>query len=248
MRKISTLSHLFALAALSGGTGGRYANATGLATMSEASTGLDYTGAGDPAISIAGSVTSFHQEGDISKRFGFTLKNTGATALTAVLFGGYDGTASGLMKDGGFNDVTGAPGLVATATNPLSKIASFQQYVLRNPTRVLAMRLSTTTVEQYDQEFSIGRLDPFNQTGSQNINPSLSINSQTFNTGVVMVNTDGLQLDDRSNILYTVEAGASINIVMFCGASYEASQALAVKAAVAQNNIAMNTARPYQLG
>jgi len=241
MQKITNFAQLMMLAASqSNGTGGRYAGILGDDSLSGGGMVRAYTGAGDPSINISGTIQDFRQEGDINKRFAFTLKNSAATPLTVRLFAGYDTLADGVMKDGAFNDVTGAPGLTATANNPRSSILGFQGYVLRNPTRVVAMRLQTDITTQFEQEFSIGRLDPFQQTGSIQLNPSLNINSTTFNDKVVTMNTDGLQLDDRSDLLYTVDAGVTISIVLFCGASYESSQALAVKAAVAQGAVQNN--------
>lgn len=235
------MSALKALALGNSGTGGRYAAATGL-QLADNSNG--YTGQGDPDITIMGNVQSFAQEGHIQRRFGFSIRNTADAPRTVRLFAGYntgDTTAApGQLKDGSFNDVDGQPGLVATSTNSRKKIGGFLNYVLYNPTRIVAIRLSCATRSQYNQEINVGSLDPFVDTTSYPINSGLAFNSGSFNTDSADLNTDGLQLDDKSDITYTIGAGVTVDFLLFAGASLSPSQALAVKAAVAKNNLMLS--------
>ena len=233
---ITTMPALLALALSNKGTGGRYAAATGMQLANSS-----YTGQGDPDLVIPGNVQSFAQEGYIGHRFGFSIKNSSDGPLTARLFAGYNTgdltAAPGQLKDGAFNDVDGRPGLVATSTNSRKKINGFLNYVLYNPTRIVAMRITCATRAQFNQEINVGSLDPFVDTTSYPINPGLAFNSGTFDDKVADVNTDGLQVDDKSDITYTIEAGTTVNFLLFAGASLSPSQALAVKAAVAKNNL-----------
>lgn len=237
MKKITSFNALLGLALAQGEATSRYVGATGDLQL----VGTDYTGQGDPALKIMGTVQNFAQEGHVNRRFGFSITNSADTARTARLFAGYntgDATAApGQMKDGAFNDVTGAAGLKATATNPRKPINGFLNYVLYNPTRILQIRLNCSNAEQFDQEISVGSLDPFIDQSSYPINPGLGIDGSTFNNKVVDVNTNGLQLDDKSDILFTIEPNTTVTFILFAGASIDQSQALAVKAATAQQNL-----------
>ena len=235
---IQTMPHLMALALANNATA-RYAGVDGSNALQLA--GPSYTGQGDPALKMMGTVQNFAQEGHVNRRFGFSITNSADAPRTVRLFAGYntgDSTAApGQLKDGAFNDVTGAPGLSASATNPRKPINGFLNYVLYNPTRILQARLNCSNKAQFSQEISVGSLDPFVDTASYPINPSLGFDSTTFDASVADVNTNGLQVDDKSDILFTILPGTTVNFILFAGASYDMSQALAVKAAVAQNNL-----------
>lgn len=234
------MAQLMSLALANTGTGGRYAGATGLQLASDAA----YTGQGDPDVTFMGNVQNFAQEGHIQRRFGFSITNSAESARTVRLFSGYntdDATAApGQLKDGAFNDTQGRAGLTASSINSRKTIKGFQNYVLYNPTRVLQIRITCQDRSQFDQEISVGSLDPFVDTTSYPINPGLAFNSSTFSDKVADVSTDGLQLDDKSDITYTIEAGATVTFILFAGASLSPSQALAVKAAVAKNNLMLS--------
>jgi hypothetical protein len=237
-QKIASLNALLGLAlANANGTSGRYVGATGDLQL----VGSDYTGQGDPSLKIMGTVQNFAQEGHVQRRFGFSITNSAEAPRTVRLFAGYftDNTtaAPGQMKDGAFNDVNGSPGLSASSTNAGQKIAGLLQYVLYNPTRIVAMRITCPNKSQFNQELNVGSLDPFVNTTSYPINPGLGFNGSTFDATVADINTNGLQLDETSDILYTILPGTTVNFLLFAGASMQQSQALAVKASIAQNNL-----------
>jgi hypothetical protein len=240
-RNITNFSQLvtLALAASQEMNSNRYVGATGATSLQVVGPG--YTGQGDESLKMMGTVQNFAQEGHVNRRFGFSITNNADVARTVRLFAGYNTgdtvAAPGQLKDGAFNDVTGAPGLVASATNPRKPINGFLNYVLYNPTRILQMRINCATKAQFSQEISVGSLDPFVDTTSYPINPGLAFDGSTFDPTVADVNTNGLQIDDKSDVLFTILGGATVNFILFAGASYDMSQALAVKAAVAQSNL-----------
>jgi hypothetical protein len=235
--KIKTLASLLALAN-AGGTEHRYVGATGdLQLLSP-----EYTGQGDPSLRMMGTVQNFAQEGHVNRRFGFSITNNDAEASRTVrLFAGYftgdNSAAPGQLKDGSFNDITGKPGLSASGTNASKSIAHLLNYVLYNPTRILQIRMNCANKAQFSQELNVSSLDPFVNTVSYPINPGLGFSGNTFDATVADINTNGLQLDETSDILYTILPQTTVNFILFAGASIQQSQALAVKASVAQNNL-----------
>lgn len=236
MQKIKNFGALLALAH-AGGSAQRHVGVTGDLQLAAS----DYTGQGDPSLKIMGSVQNFAQEGHVQRRFGFSITNAAEVPRTVRLFAGYftgDSTAApGQLKDGAFNDVSGSPGLSASGTNAGKAIAGLLNYVLYNPTRIVAIRINCSNKAQFNQELNVGSLDPFVNTVSYPINPGLGFNGSTFDATVADINTNGLQLDETSDILYTILPGTTVNFLLFAGASIQQSQALAVKAALAQNNL-----------
>jgi hypothetical protein len=238
MKRITTMSALRSLALANAAiisNAGRYANASG----NEMTV---YTGANDPAINIMGAVQDFSQEGHQNRHFGFTLTNTAETARTARLFAGFnfsDNTTSpGQMVDGAFNDVNGDAGLSATPTSSASSIKQFMRYLLNNPMRVVLIRVKASTESQIDQEFEVRALDVFNKQGSYTLVPSQGITSGSFNAKISDLQTDGLQLDDVTEMLYSVQGKTTVTIQMYVGAILDQSAELRGKAAVAKQNIA----------
>ncbi|GAA4353033.1 hypothetical protein GCM10023185_13250 [Hymenobacter saemangeumensis] len=233
---ITSMQALATLAAL-GGNQERYANATGSAGGM-----VPYTGQGDPTLAIPGQIKNFAVEGHINHQVSFTIKNTAMAAREVVLFPGYNlgnqDVRPGQMTDGEFYDRNGQVGLQAYSTNARVKLIEILQFFKENPTRVVQMRIQTNKDEQLLNTIELQRLDIFKAQGSDTITPSTYIGSNSFNTNIVTFDTD-FQIDDRSDILTTIAPDSTTTYTLFCGATLDKSQELAVKAAIGKQGAQM---------
>lgn len=198
-----------------------------------------YTGAGDDLLDFNGQSTDFSLKKSLDKQFSFKLVNANAATRTAVLFAGYlTGNATlapGQLINGAFNDINGDAGLTGSNVSA-QDIASLQNYLIHNPTRLEAMKIKSTDATQIEESLVYQRLSPFQTEPSVNIRPSDFIN-QDSNQDKISVFPVAVQLDDQSKIQLPVVGSSTVVITLYFGASLNPAKGLEVKAQRAQTNI-----------
>lgn len=197
--------------------------------------GVGYTGYGDPFLEFGGGDNgSFMDSINKGKVYNIQITNTtsggGLADLTALICPGLISTATGLIQEGTFNDVSGTAGLKAKGA-PYS-ISLFNAYMQRFPTYVLGFKISSTNLDQLEQTLLIQRESPFEIHQSYVINPSIYASEANPNTGLLTVNYQ-FQLDNETKISYKVLGGATVNFGIVFGASLKISKALTSKVSTA---------------
>lgn len=199
-----------------------------------------YTGEGDDFLDFDGEVENFSGEFNIEKQFVFSVANTATVTRTAVLWAGYlkgnSTLAPGQIVDGTFNDTAGNAGLTGAATVSGQTIAEFFAYLEFNPTRIVGIKISSTSQTQIENAFTLQRLNPFRTEKSKILRPAQYQDQQVFQEKIIQFKAD-FQLDDQMKLTYPFVASSTTTLTWYCGASLNLAKGLAKKARKAHRNI-----------
>ena len=134
--------------------------------------GGPYTGYGDDMLDFGGPQGSFADPIQRGKIYNLTIINASSSLTsTALLCPGLIYNAQGLITDGSFTSQEGNSGLSAQG-QPLA-IAYFNAFVKYFPTLVAAFKVTTTNLNQMEQNVTIVKQSPFKQHESRIINVAI---------------------------------------------------------------------------
>lgn len=146
-----------------------------------------------------------------------TLTNANTAERTAVLCPGILSSVAGKIATGAFNDAGGNAGLTG-AMSPKS-IELFLEFIRRNPTQLLQMKVQSTEATQVEKMITYQRQSPFRDLTSEYIYLSLHQDENTFKDKVVTVPTlqYGLNFDDQTYISFPVVGSSTCTITLQFG-------------------------------
>lgn len=199
--------------------------------------GTAYTGAGDEFIDF-GNASSFLDEDQTGKRFNINLVNSGSSDLT-ININDIIGAISGSneIKEG-----TITTGLSCTGSPRSADV--LVAYVKQYASRIRSIKFKVDDAEQLDQPIYYIHETPFKSAVEEQRVPSDYQSQNTNNPNMVEVaDIQDWQLSSISTLKYTVKAGRTVSMSILFGGSFDASQALAVKADEAAENVALAYAR-----
>jgi hypothetical protein len=191
-----------------------------------------YDGSGDPFLEFGGGdAGSFMDSINKGKVYNLRLVNAHATlTLTALLCPGLISTAQGLIAEGAFTSVEGTAGLSGNG-RPYS-VPYFNATIQRFPTYILGFKLTSTNINQLEENLIISKDNPYRQMGSEILTPGVYASEANPNTGLLTVNYQ-FQMDNETKISYTVLPLTTVNFIFIIGASLKTTSALTNKVAAA---------------
>jgi hypothetical protein len=193
-----------------------------------------YTGSGDPFMEFAGGPADSFADAVENKRvFKITLVNANAATRTAYLFGGY-AAPTGLIATGAFNDKNGDAGL--TGSSSPGTIAHFLEYIDRNPTLILGMKVKSTLASQLDESLTLQDLSPFITLPSREIYLSAYVDEKNYNDKIATV-TESFYASNQTQVQIPVVGSSTVTITLYCGPSLNTYKALQNKTEKAKYNI-----------
>lgn len=201
-----------------------------------------YDGYGDDFMDFDGLQNTFRNEIAANRVFTFTVEQNpteGHVATTAdlLLIGGFKnvdyskpgGVSNGVLREGNFLALDGVTQLKGTGVQ--CTLDQFNEFVKRNPLRVLGLKISVTDTTQIDNMIlNVEELSPFRSLGTRQIIPSLYVNEQTYRDKIVTV-TEGFDYNDQIAIKTTLMATSKLTIQYICGGILNPAAALKNKAA-----------------
>lgn len=136
------------------------------------------------------------------------LKSIGAIAAVAGV------TVGAIATDGVViaSKVTGS-----TKANTL--ISFFQDFVNRNPTRIIRMQVQASSEDQLSESIVITKINPTTRLGNQVITPADYKRSTDTNSKLVTIDLTQHQLDDQSVMHTNLLAGSTLTINLYLGAA-----------------------------
>ncbi len=203
-----------------------------------------YNGIGDPSIDFANQ-NSFANEPSSKRQFKMTLKNTMDEDKTIALAPGYHSSASDILDANGvavdailaegtlLTEGTGSDQTVVTAKGNPKSIDLFVAAFKQNPTRIVSISLNASDSSVLGQPIYHKSLSPY-AGGSEfrMITPSDYVDEHTQqpNRATCDVQSEDLQFDSSTVVLYTIPAGEEVEITMYIGAILNTSLELRRKA------------------
>ncbi len=207
-----------------------------------------YIGLNDDSVDFCGG-NSFMTEGGSAIQFTFTLTNAADSnkviALTPTFLGSAANIAThtGETCDGVLTDGTIITSVTGTAANSKLKIAFLQNFVLRNPSRLIRMTVKSNTEDGFlASEMVIGQASAFRSPSINRIPVTKFVNPDQYSQKKAVIDFreagyQDMQLDDQNIILLRVSGtnvvattGESLNITLEYGAVNNPARTLSVKA------------------
>ncbi len=195
-----------------------------------------YTGLQDPSLDF-GNQTSFASEPSSTRDYTFDLNNTGDEDLTIALCPAWlDSCADIKDQNGNAVDAILCEGevineeatssssndsQVLTAKGLPKSIDSFLKFVKNHPTRVHQMRFKVSEESALNNPIYWKSLTPFAGASEfSNFTPSnfTDENTQQSNRATCDIQANDFQFDSDTVIIYTIPAGAKVQITMLIGA------------------------------
>jgi hypothetical protein len=182
--------------------------------------------------------------------YGFSISNSNtstkviainATDLaTAANIAAYTGqTVDGILTDGTIlTNVTGTP------SNAKLKLAYLQNFIAKNPTRVVEMIIQSDTAAQFDEQIQIGAFSPFRTLGINSFDLTNYIDPRNLNDKKAIIplalDAPEFQLDDQSILLIPVVAESTVKITFKIGLISNQADGLFTKAQQAYSQMKAN--------
>lgn len=163
--------------------------------------------------------------------YAIQVVNANAAVRTFRLTPGLLGfTAAGLIAAGAFNDINGDAGLTGSTTS-FGSIATLQQFIAYNPTKLLGMKVSSTVEEQGELTINVYPKSPFRQLESKVLPIGQYNDGDTFNDKKTFMNLIpyDMQLDMQVDIQIPVYGTSTLNLLLFLGPILNPAQILDAK-------------------
>lgn len=213
--------------------------------------GGNYFGAGDNMLDF-GKGKSFIDEEDSAKTFQIILTNTGTEAASISLCPASENVAANIKSsDGVAVDCIMKEGVILNSeTKKLSakgtprSIDEFVKFIRNHPTRILSFRIKVDKLDQLDEALVMRSETPW-QTAVEERRVPVDYQTEKDNyPNIVKINdVRGWMLSCDTTLLYKVQAGSSVTLTFYCGASLDTTKALVNKASEAETNAAVLYAR-----
>lgn len=191
--------------------------------------GRGYDGRGDDFLQFSGpsGAGSFADPVHQNKIFNLTITNTSSSvALTALLCPGLISTATGLIKDGTFTDVSATAGL--TASGSPGTIAFLNAFVQKFPSQIVGFKISSTNPSQFEQNIVLQKESPFKTHTSKPINVAIYASEANPNTQLITVK-ETFFMDAQSKISYQILPSTTVTLGLVFGVSLNTAGALRKK-------------------
>lgn len=190
-----------------------------------------YTGQSDEFLDFGGSNSSFASEFDTDLQFTITIVKS-ATAGTVYLIPGLqyytNRSANGFLTNTGGTDTAG--NALTSASGSPATITEFYDFIAANPTRLLGLKVSSSTNTQLDQTIVYQEQSPFRSLQSRNIPLSSIADQNTFNRNLGKIQTPDMVISQQTRMALYIPASAETTVVFYCGAVLNTSLALQKKA------------------
>lgn len=188
-----------------------------------------YDGRGDDFLQFSGpgGAGSFADPVHQGKIFNLTITNTSSSvALTALLCPGLIATATGLIKDGTFNDASNTAGL--TASGSPGTIAFLNAFIQKFPSQIVGFKISSTNPSQFEQNIVLQKESPFKTHTSKPINVAIYASEANPNTQLITVK-ETFFMDAQSKISYQILPSTTVTLGLVFGVSLNTAGALRKK-------------------
>lgn len=201
-----------------------------------------YDGYGDDLIDFGGGRSSFGEAALAQDRkFIITVTNGVASDATFYLNGGLEVRPGDLglpIADGAFLSVENTA--LSIVGNP-KNYKSFHRFIQDNPTTVIGFQVSSTVATQLQTSVIITNQSPFNTVQDRSIFLGSAQNEGTFQDKIATI-VDHFQLDDQTQVKFTIKASSTMTIILYCSAVLNAARALNKKAETANSNVSRRMA------
>lgn len=164
-----------------------------------------------------------------------SIENHDKVSRRIALFAGDLLSVEEIQKVAGIDvDAIANDGVVITDAekNPLVEVscknlAYLQRFIVRNPTRISAIQLSTDNESQFYNPITLSKFGPTRTYGSQDIKPSSYLDPSNPNkTMCVIDNLKHFQLDHAHVLDFTVGSGRRLEISLQLGTSIDTAETL----------------------
>lgn len=188
-----------------------------------------------------GGALGFDEENRITQKFTIALTNKADEEKRIVLFPGATASLKEIEEVAGFKaDAIAVDGDViintdkqAEVTCVAKKLAYFQRFLCKNPTRVMKILLTTKQEDQFSRDMTSTKLSPYRRLESTSFNGDEYRSPSDSNTLMAKIDVDNLQLDDQTVLDIVLAPQASVNITFFMGASRNDAYTLSEQAKIA---------------
>lgn len=143
--------------------------------------------------------------------------------------------SAGAAVDGILTD-TIADVTITGKPKPVYELLEFAKLV---PMRISEIKMLVSDSAQFENPFSVRKLSPFSELGSEDIVPSNYKNTQQFDDKRVEMAFVDLQVDNQTVIYYTINPATSVTLNLFVNGVLNSAAALNKKVAK------VNAARQY---
>lgn len=189
-----------------------------------------YIGLNDDDIDF-GKAESFIDESEGEKEFNLSIVNSTA-ATQKIQFNDIIAAQDGysLLKEGVVLTVgSGDSARTVEATGDPRSIDILVELIKHAPMRLRAVRFNVSDEGQLDELLKYVKETPFETGVTTQKKPSNFQDQNTNNTKTVTVDLKDWVLGHDSTILYTIRAGATVNLTLYFGASFDTAKALRKK-------------------
>lgn len=205
----------------------------------------DYTGYGDDHLDFGGQGIDFSNEIAVDRVFNIVLANTSGAAQTVLLCPSYNPSSTILVADGVIGGVANFTGSGSPKT-----IANLLTFISRNPTKLVAMKISATDATQLAQVINIVPKSPFKDLESKRIMLSSFTSESNQNDKMVTVplHNGNYQFDDQTEWNLTIPNNCTTTISLYFGVTLNTAAALSRKAEKAGQNRKVTNSRALLSG
>jgi hypothetical protein len=193
--------------------------------------GARYSGFGDEFVDLGSKAVDFSQEMATGRIFAITITNGSGVQQKVFLTPSYNPTdATRVVRDGAIPTA----GNIATLTGAGSPttIAEWLAFISKNPSRVVAFQIASSTSAQLGVIMNIVPKSPYNTLENRLIPLGAFRNEYAFNDKIVTIK-QGFQVDDQTEVSVDVPAGATTTFTFYMGAILNTAKALNDKALIA---------------
>ena len=198
-----------------------------------------YTGEGDQWLDFGGPNTSFATEHSAGRVFLVNIKNDLNTTENVILFPGYTwypgATGNNWLIDGAIKTVDTK---TLSATGSPKTIKELLSFIMKNPTNLNAIRISSSDATQVQQQMVYKELSPFKDLQSRIIDLGTFTNENTYRDKIVTVPTPGIIASNEVELSIPIIAGSTCSITFFFGGVLSASVAMKNKRSQAASTFA----------
>ena len=161
----------------------------------------------------------FFDTSDVGLTKTISISNEGDTTKRIVVFPGGIRSIDELSKViGASADLIAKEGKTGDVIVVCDGLAFAQRHFVRNPTRVSQIQVSVNDAKQLSQPIELYKANPLRKTGSVNLIPKLHQSASNGIATMVVVPTNGYQIDDQTCWIVSVAAKCTVDLTFFMGA------------------------------
>ncbi len=190
----------------------------------------EYTGLDDDHVDFGGKQSSFATELRDHKTFTVSVNNT-STSNKRVAFG-----APLEITNGTFLLKEGLVDTDLTCNGSPSSYDVFRKFIERHPTRLVSMKIQSSSTSQLAQQLIVTHVSPFEKLGSKPMPLSSFTKEESANANMVTVQNLNYQLDDQTEIAIDIPANTQTVFTLYLGGVYNTASALNRKSNRASNS------------